>query len=52
MYTGRTELDNFDLDNAWDIINLFEQKIANFCGSPYAVSVDSCTNALFLCFYY
>ena len=52
MYTGRTELDNFDLDNAWDIINLFEQKIANFCGSPYAVSVDSCTNALFLCLKY
>ena len=52
MYSGRTELDNFDLDNAWDIINLFEQKIANFCGSPYAVSVDSCTNALFLCLKY
>ena len=52
MYFGRTELDNFDVDNAWDIIDLFEQKIANFCGSPYAVSVDNCTNALFLCLKY
>ena len=52
MNFGRTELDNFDVDNAWDIIDLFEQKIANFCGSPYAVSVDNCTNALFLCLKY
>lgn len=28
---------------------MFEEEIANYCGSPYAVSVDSCTNALFLC---
>ena len=27
MNFGRTELDNFDVDNGWDIIDLFEQKI-------------------------
>jgi dTDP-4-amino-4,6-dideoxygalactose transaminase len=28
---------------------MFEEEIANYTGSPYAVSVDSCTNAVFLC---
>jgi dTDP-4-amino-4,6-dideoxygalactose transaminase len=28
---------------------MFEEEIANYTGAPYAVSVDSCTNALFLC---
>jgi len=26
----------------------FEQKLAEYTGAPYAISVDSCTNALFL----
>lgn len=28
---------------------MFEEEIAEYTGAPYAVSVDSCTNALFLC---
>ena len=28
---------------------MFEEEIAHYTGSPYAISVDSCTNALFLC---
>ena len=28
---------------------MFEEEVANYAGSKYAVSVDSCTNALFLC---
>jgi dTDP-4-amino-4,6-dideoxygalactose transaminase len=28
---------------------MFEEEIADYTGSPYAISVDSCTNALFLC---
>lgn len=28
---------------------MFEEEVAEYAGSPYAVSVDSCTNALFLC---
>lgn len=27
----------------------FEIAIANYCGSPYAVAVNSCTNALLIC---
>lgn len=27
----------------------FEKTVADYTGSPYAVSIDSCTNALFLC---
>lgn len=30
----------------------FEQIIANYCGSRYAVAVDSCTNALYLSLLY
>ena len=30
-------------------VKLFETKIANFFGSPYAVSVDCCTHGLELC---
>lgn len=33
-------------------ISDFEEKIANYTGSKYAVSVDCCTNALLLCFSY
>ena len=28
---------------------MFEEEIARYTGSPYAISVDSCTNATFLC---
>src|SRR6185295_13552668 len=28
---------------------MFEKKLADFCGSKYAVAVDNCTNALLLC---
>jgi len=31
---------------------MFEEEVAEYTGSPYAVSVDSCTNALFLCLKY
>lgn len=35
--------------NPYKIVNYFEESMADFVGSPYAVAVDSCTNALFLC---
>lgn len=35
---------------AWEVVDRFERAIAEYCGAPYAVSVDSCTNALYLCF--
>lgn len=35
--------------NPYKIVKMFEEEIAEYTGAPYAVSVDSCTNALFLC---
>jgi dTDP-4-amino-4,6-dideoxygalactose transaminase len=37
------------LHNPYKIVKMFEEEIADYTGAPYAVSVDSCTNALFLC---
>ena len=34
------------------IKNIFEKKLANFAGSKYAVSVDNCTDGMFLCLKY
>ncbi len=36
------------MKDVWENIELFEELIANYAGSKYAVAVDSCTNALFL----
>lgn len=32
-----------------DVIRQFETTIAEYCGAPYGVAVESCTAALFLC---
>ena len=37
------------LHNPYKIVKMFEEEIADYTGAPYAISVDSCTNALFLC---
>lgn len=37
---------------AFEIISEFEQAIAEFFGSPYAVAVDSCTHGIELCLRY
>jgi dTDP-4-amino-4,6-dideoxygalactose transaminase len=39
-------------NNAFDVVRQFEVGIAEYSGSKYAVSVDSCTNAIFLCCMY
>jgi len=39
-------------NNPYKIVRDFEEEVALYTGSPYAVSVDSCTNALFLCLKY
>ena len=36
----------------WDVVEIFEQEIADFAGSKYAVTVDNATNGLFLCLKY
>jgi dTDP-4-amino-4,6-dideoxygalactose transaminase len=38
--------------NPHDVTKQFEAAIANYCGSPYAVAVTSCTAALLLCCIY
>lgn len=35
-------------NNPYKIVQMFEDEIANYTGAKFAVSVDSCTNALFL----
>jgi dTDP-4-amino-4,6-dideoxygalactose transaminase len=35
--------------NPYKIVRMFEEEISEYTGAPFAISVDSCTNALFLC---
>jgi dTDP-4-amino-4,6-dideoxygalactose transaminase len=35
--------------NPYKIVKMFEEEIADYTGAPHAISVDSCTNAIFLC---
>lgn len=37
------------IHNPYKIVKMFEEEVAGYTGAPFAVSVDSCTNALFLC---
>lgn len=32
----------------WENVNLFESIISEYCGSKYAIAVDSCSSAIFL----
>ena len=36
------------LHNPYKVVQMFEEEVAHYTGSPHAVSVNSCTNALFL----
>jgi dTDP-4-amino-4,6-dideoxygalactose transaminase len=38
--------------NPFKVVQMFEDEIADYTGAPYAVSVDNCTNAIFLCLRY
>jgi len=35
--------------NPYKIVEMFEESAADYCGAPYAVSTDNCTDALLLC---
>jgi len=37
---------------SFETVKLFEEKIADFFGSPYAIAVDSCTHGIELCLRY
>lgn len=38
----------YQINDPWDAVTLFENRLAEYAGSKYAVCVDSCSNALFL----
>ena len=40
------------MSNPYQVVKDFEDAVAKYTGAPYAVAVDSCTNALFLCCQY
>ena len=40
------------IEDAWDAVDLFERSIAEYAGSKFAVAVDNCTDAIFLCLKY
>jgi dTDP-4-amino-4,6-dideoxygalactose transaminase len=42
----------YNIDDPWDAVTLFENRLAEYAGSTYAVCVDSCSNAMFLCMKY
>lgn len=37
------------MHNPYEVVKMFESNVAEYTGAKYAVSTDSCTNALFLC---
>ena len=39
----------YEWEDPRDVIDIFEKKVAKFAGSKYGVSVDCCSNGLFLC---
>jgi dTDP-4-amino-4,6-dideoxygalactose transaminase len=42
----------YDWKDPRDAVTIFEQKVAKFAGSKYAIAVDSCTDAVMLCLNY
>jgi hypothetical protein len=53
----RPELDiiknlGYDWKDARDVIDIFENKVAKFAGSKYAITTDCCSNGVFLCLKY
>lgn len=42
----------YEIKTAWDAVDIFEKKIAAYAGSKFAVTLDNCTDALFLCLKY
>jgi len=42
----------YNVKDPWDLVDLFERRVAEYSGSKYAVSVDNCTDGMFLCLKY
>ena len=43
---------NYKIKDSWDWVTYFENEVANYCGSQYAIACDSNSNALRLLFHY
>lgn len=44
--------EKYPWEDARDIVDIFESKVADYFGAKYAVSVDCCSHAIFLSFQY
>jgi dTDP-4-amino-4,6-dideoxygalactose transaminase len=42
----------YSIKDPWDVVKIFEERLAEYAGSDYAVCVDSCSHAIFLCLKY
>jgi len=56
-YLQRRELNEIALagyqwQDPYDVVEIFEKKVAKFAGSRYAVAVDCCSHGIFLCLKY
>lgn len=40
----------YKFNQTWEIVDIFEKKLADFFGAPYAVAIDCSTHAMELCF--
>lgn len=36
----------YEFQQPWQVVDIFENKIATFFGAPYGIAVDSCTHAM------
>jgi len=43
---------NYEINDPWDWVTHFENEVANYCGSKYAVACDSNSNAIRLVLHY
>ena len=40
------------MHSPWKIVEMFEENLAEYCGSRYAIAIDNCTDALLMCCQY
>jgi dTDP-4-amino-4,6-dideoxygalactose transaminase len=45
---NQLESKGYSFGNPTEVVDIFEKKVADFCGSKFAVAVDCCSNAIFL----
>lgn len=48
----KLKTEGYDIQDPWDVVDAFEDKVAKYAGSKYAVAVDNCTNGMFMALKY